>query len=119
MMKIIKDTNGRNDVLLAPCSQKTFDIMYGATSPHPSCHNNLYQNLKPFGISSDEIPTAFNAFMNVQFDGSGKLTVLPPTSSAGDHIILEAMMDLIIGITACSAPDSNGGTFKEIGYEVL
>jgi len=29
MMKVMEDTNGRNDVLLAPCSQQTFEIMYG------------------------------------------------------------------------------------------
>lgn len=119
MIKIIGDTNGRNDVLLAPCSQKTFEIMYGIDTPHPSCFNNLKINLEKFGIASDDIPCAFNAFMNVQFETNGKLHVLPPTSIAGDTIILEAYMDLIIGMTSCSAPDSNGGSFKEIGYEIL
>jgi len=26
-MKIIEDTNGQNDLLLAPCSQETFEII--------------------------------------------------------------------------------------------
>jgi len=119
MMKIVEDTNGRNDVLLAPCSQQTFEIMYDIDTPHPSCQNNLSKNLKHFGIDADDIPTAFNAFMNVQFDQQGKLNVLPPTSISGDYIVLEALMDLIIGMTACSAPDSNGGSFKTIGYELI
>ncbi len=119
MMEILEDTNGRNDVLLAPCSQQTFEIMYGMDSLHPSCQNNLTLNLHPYGIAPDEIPTAFNAFMNVQFDSAGYLEVLPPMSKSGDYIVLEAQMDLIIGMTACSAPDSNGGTFKQIGYEIL
>ncbi|WP_194851994.1 DUF1989 domain-containing protein [Nonlabens antarcticus] len=119
MMKIIEDLNGRNDVLLAPCSQQTFEIMYNINKPHPSCYNNLAINLKEFNIEPDEIPTAFNAFMNVQFDTNGKLKVLPPQSQKSDFIILQAMMDLVIGMTACSAPDSNGGSFKEIGYEII
>lgn len=119
LMKIVEDTNGRNDVLLAPCSQQTFEIMYGIKEDHPSCFNNLAINLKEFLIEEDHIPTAFNAFMNVQFDESGKLQVLEPTSKAGDFILLEALEDLIMGMTSCSAPDSNGGSFKKIGYEII
>ena len=65
MMEIIEDTNGRNDFLLAPCSPETFKIMYDYSGYHPSCFENLYTNLRPFGIAPDDIPTAFNIFMNV------------------------------------------------------
>jgi len=55
----------------------------------------------------------------VPVDGeTGELKVLPPISKAGDRIVLRAAMDLIIGLTACSAPDSNGGSFKPIHYQV-
>jgi uncharacterized protein YcgI (DUF1989 family) len=65
------------------------------------------------------IPTAFNVFMHVPVDGeSGRLRVLPPVSRAGDFIRLRALMDLIVGLTACSAYDSNGGTFKPIHYAI-
>jgi uncharacterized protein YcgI (DUF1989 family) len=57
--------------------------------------------------------------MNVPVDGiTGKLRVLPPISKAGDSITFRAMMDLVVGLTACSAPDSNGGTFKPIHYRI-
>lgn len=119
MMKILEDTNGRNDFLLAPCSPETFQIMYGKSEYHPSCFENLYTNLEPFGIAPDDVPTAFNIFMNVQFDADGKLSVLPPLTKPGDYVILEAQMDLIVALTACSAEDSNGGSFKPIHYEIL
>lgn len=119
MVKIIEDTNGRNDFLLAPCDRHTFKHFYNMNDYHPSCFENLHTNLEKFGIVKDDIPTAFNAFMNVQFDTNGKIKVLPPTSKPGDYIIFEAQMDVIVGITACSAKDSNGGTFKPIGYKVL
>ena len=119
MMRILEDTNGRNDFLLAPCSPETFKIMYGHEDYHPSCFENLYTNLAPFGIVPDEVPTAFNIFMNVQFAPHGKLSVLPPLSQAGDFVIFEAQMDLIVALTACSAEDSNGGSFKPIHYEIL
>lgn len=118
MMEIVEDTNGRNDFLLAPCSPETFQIMYNNHEEHPSCLNNLKVNLSEFGIELDDIPTAFNIFMNVQFDEKGKLSVLPPTSIAGDYVKFKAEMDLIVCLTACSAEDSNGGTFKPIHYVV-
>ncbi|SHG11891.1 hypothetical protein SAMN05444483_10520 [Salegentibacter echinorum] len=119
MLEILEDTNGRNDFLLAPCSPETFEIMYNYDGYHPSCFENLYTSLEPFNIQPDDIPNAFNIFMNVQFDEKGKLSVDPPLSKAGDYVLFEAKMDLIIGLTACSAEDSNNGTFKPIHYEVL
>lgn len=118
MMEIIEDTNGRNDFLLAPCSKETFEIMYNYSGEHPSCLNNLSKNLEPMGIKQDDIPTAFNIFMNVQFDEKGKISVLPPTSKAGDYIKFRAQMDLLVCLTACSAEDSNGGSFKPIQYVI-
>ncbi|MCG9791307.1 DUF1989 domain-containing protein [Flavobacterium algicola] len=118
MMEIIEDTNGRNDFLLAPCSPETFQIMYNNHEEHPSCLNNLRENLSEYGIALDDIPTAFNIFMNVQFDSNGKISVLPPTSTAGDYVKFRAEMDLIVCLTACSAEDSNGGSFKPIHFLV-
>lgn len=119
MMKILKDTNGRNDFLLAPCSPETFKIMYNNSGYHPSCFENLYRNLEKFNIEPDDIPTAFNIFMNVRFSPEGKLSVEPPLSKAGDFVLFEAEIDLIVGLTACSAEDSNNGSFKPIHYEMM
>lgn len=119
MMEILEDTNGRNDFLLAPCSPETFTIMYNNPDYHPSCFENLYTNLKPFGIKPDDVPTAFNIFMNVHFDENGKLSVRPPLSRAGDYMLFRAEMDLIVALTACSAEDSNNGSFKPINFEIL
>jgi uncharacterized protein YcgI (DUF1989 family) len=55
--------------------------------------------------------------MNVQINGeTGELRVDPPMSKAGDHILLEAEMDLIMALTACSALQSNNYAFKPIHY---
>jgi len=119
MLEITEDTVGRHDFLLTPCSEATFRLCYDNEPPHQGCHGNLFHALKPYGIEEDAIPVAFNCFMNVPVDGAtGTFKVLPPLSKAGDHITFRAHMDLIIGLTACSAPASNGGTFKPIDYVV-
>ena len=119
MFEIVEDTVGRHDFLLAPCSAEMFRITYGHTDPHQGCFGNLKQALGEFGIQPDAIPTCFNIFMHVTVDGiTGKLSVLPPKSKAGDFIILESKMDLIVGMTSCSAGLSNNFSYKPIAYEI-
>ena len=119
MLDIIEDQVGRHDFLLTPCSKDTFRIIYGDDQPHRGCFGNLAAALAPYGVTEDMIPTAFNVFMNVPVDGAtGELRVEPPLSKAGDRIVFEARMDLVIGLTACSALQSNNGSFKPIHWQV-
>ena len=119
MLEIVADDVGRHDFLLTPCSKDTFRIIYGDADPHRGCFGNLAAALAPYGVTEDMIPTAFNVFMNVPVDGqTGALTVEAPLSKAGDAIVFEAKMDLVIGLTACSALQSNNGSFKPIHYRV-
>jgi uncharacterized protein YcgI (DUF1989 family) len=105
--------------LLTPCSKDAFRIIYGDEHPHQGCFGNLAGALAPYGIGPDQIPTAFNVFMNVTIDSMGALAVEPPLSRAGDHIVFEAEQDLIMALTACSALQSNNYAFKPIRYEIL
>lgn len=119
MFRMMEDTVGKHDFLLTPCSAEMFRIIYGDTEPHRGCFGNLCEALKEYGIEPDAIPTCFNIFMNVPVDGkSGKVSVLPPLSKAGDHVMLEAQMDLIVGMTSCSAGMSNNYSYKPIGYRI-
>lgn len=119
MFDMVEDTVGTHDFLLTPCSAEMFRIIYGHTEPHRGCFGNLCEALKEYGIAPDNIPTCFNIFMNVPVDGvTGKVSVLPPKSKAGDHVILKARMDLIVGMTSCSAGMSNNFSYKPIGYSI-
>lgn len=120
MLRIEEDTVGRHDFLLTPCSKDTFRIIYGDEHPHHGCFGNLANALAPYGVKPDQIPVAFNVFMNVRVDGeTGELKVDPPLSRAGDHVLFSAEMDLIIALTACSALQSNNYSFKPIHYEII
>ena len=119
MAKIVEDKVGRHDFLLTPCSKDTFRIIYGDKNPHHGCEGNLQRAFKEHGMDLRSLPITFNLFMNVLVSPEGKLKVAPPTSKAGDYIVIEALEDLLVGLTACSALQSNNGSFKPIGYEVL
>jgi uncharacterized protein YcgI (DUF1989 family) len=118
LLTIEADTVGCHDFLLTPCSEATFRHFYPDQPVHRGCFGNLAEALAPWGIEPDAIPCAFNVFMNVPVAQDGKVSVLPPVSSAGDSLSLRADCDLIIGLTACSAYASNGGSFKPIDYRI-
>lgn len=119
MLEIIEDMVGRHDFLLTPCSEATFRHFYPGKPLHRGCMGNLVEALATHGVAGDDIPTAFNIFMNVPVDGeTGRLRVSPPLSKPNDSIRFRALMNLVIGMTACSAYDSNGGSFKPIQYVI-
>lgn len=118
LLTIEADTVGCHDFLLTPCSEATFRHFYPDQPVHRGCFGNLAEALAPWGIEPDAIPCAFNVFMNVPVDSEGKVSVLPPKSKAGDSLSLRAARDLIVGLTACSAYASNGGSFKPIDYRI-
>ena len=119
MFSILEDSVGRHDFLLTPCSQEMFEILYKHKGYHPSCFENLYTALAPFGIEPKQIGTTFNIFMNVEVMSDGAVKVKPPLSKAGDFIELRAEMDMVCALTSCSAENSNNGSFKPIDYEIL
>ncbi len=119
MLTIVADTVGRHDFLLTPCSQEMFELLYGHEGHHPSCFENLCTSFAVYGIKPEQISTTFNIFMNVTVDSSGAVRVEAPTSRAGDFIELRAEMDLICALTACSAEQSNNGSFKPIDYRIV
>jgi uncharacterized protein YcgI (DUF1989 family) len=118
MLTIVEDTVGRHDFLYTPCSPETFTLIYKRTAHHPSCFENLCRSLERYAIAPDRIPTTFNIFMNVAVLPNGELKIDPPRSKAGDFILLRAEMDLIVGLTACSAEMSNNYAFKPIDFEI-
>jgi uncharacterized protein YcgI (DUF1989 family) len=118
MLSITRDPVGQHDFLFAPCSQEMFRLTYDSTEPHPNCLDNLTDVLGPHGIRAFQIPTAFNIFMNVVITAAGRVTVQPPLSKAGDSIDLRAEMDLIVGVSACSAGKCNNFRCTPIRVEI-
>ena len=118
MLEIVGDSAGTHDFLLTPCSEATFRHFYKDRPVHRGCFGNFAEALAPFGVEADAIPVAFNIFMNVPVAPEGGIRVLPPSTRPGDYIALRALDDLIIGLTACSAYDSCGGSFKPIDYAI-
>ncbi|MBJ7610092.1 MAG: urea carboxylase-associated family protein [Candidatus Dormibacteraeota bacterium] len=119
LMTIVDDTCGVHDILLTPCSLEMFAILHGQQGHHPSCLENLVVGLRPFGVEERDIAATLNVFMNVAVDPAGPIAVLPPLSTPGTRTVLRAEIALVVGVTACSAEQSNNGSFKPIDLEVI
>lgn len=120
MATVVEDSVGVHDLTLTPCSQDTFDILYPdlGGAEHPSCFANLAGAFAPHGISSDRISTTLNVFMDVWTDLDGQLHIDPPPTVPGDRFVVRAEMDLLVGVTACSAEKSNNGRCTPIDLRV-
>ncbi|MBO1767369.1 MULTISPECIES: DUF1989 domain-containing protein [Allobranchiibius] len=117
---IVEDSVGIHDLTLTPCSQQTFDVLYPefGGAPHPSCFQNLCDALGPAGVSPDRIGTTMNVFMDVWTSEDGELHIDPPPTRPGDGFAIRAEVDLLAGVTACSAEKSNNGHCTPIDVRV-
>ncbi len=100
MLRLEEDTVGRHDILAPACDGRRFLDYYGLID-HPNCKDNLTTALAEFGVPYDALPDPINLFMNVGILGDGALEVRTPLSEAGDFVVLRALTDLVIGISAC------------------
>lgn len=79
---------------------------------HPNCLDNIN------GVLGQNRPiiTPVNLFMHAKIHTNGKISVEEPVSKAGDKIVLKALMDITLGIAACSVSESkcNSGRCSSI-----
>lgn len=115
LMTIVADTARAHDLLFAPCSPEMFQRTYpGNPANHPSCFANLSAALAPFGVAPHLITSTLNIFMKIEILPGGTTHIHPPSSKAGDYMEQRAETDLFVGVTSCSAEQTNNGTFKPI-----
>ena len=81
------------------CSRKFYEA--NGVTDHRSCQDNLAEALAPYGLTEDDVPDVFNAFMNVGGIEEGKFEVLLPASEQGDYISMRAEMDILAAVSAC------------------
>ncbi|MHB8394158.1 MAG: DUF1989 domain-containing protein [Candidatus Dormibacteria bacterium] len=100
LLRIVGDDVGTHDLLFAMCDEARYRVDYGI-SGHPNCRDNLTAALAPWNVESWRIPDPVNVFQNSPVDSEGGISSAAPRSRAGDRLILEALDDLVIGVSAC------------------
>ena len=115
MFEIVADDVGRHDLLFPSCRPEMYDFFYQNGEGHPNCYDNINGALK----EKRPIINPINLFMNTHVEPDGKVVIEPPVSKAGNRVVLKALMDVKIGIAACSVSESvtNNGKCTAIGVE--
>lgn len=113
MFEVIYDDVEAHDLLFPSCSKAMYDFFYHNGVDHPNCLDNINSALG----THRTIIQPVNLFMNTQISPNGKITINRPISKAGDKIVLRALVDCVLGISACSVSecDSNSGKCTSIG----
>lgn len=102
MMKVIADDVGEHDLLHPCCRPEMYDFFYHNGDGHPNCFDNIN------GALGEKRPiiTPVNLFMYTKINADGSISVETPRSKAGDKIVLDSLMDITLGVAACSVSES-------------
>lgn len=108
MMEVLSDDVREHDLLHPCCRPEMYDFFYQNGEGHPNCLNHINQAL---GEHRPSI-TPINLFMHTRINADGRISVEKPVSKAGDKIVLKALMDITLGIAACSVSESKCNSGK-------
>lgn len=122
MVRLVEDTSpGVHDTLIAACDLWRYSEL-GVQGYHESCTDNCWDAL--FALSNSveveiadvlkgllvklggRVPDPFNLFMNIPVaqEGSGArrgLSFEAPATKEGDFVVLEALRDVVVVMSAC------------------
>ena len=90
-------------------------LFYHNGNGHPNCLDNIN------GALNEERPiiTPVNLFMHTKINGDGSISVEAPISKPGDRIVLAALVDLILGVAACSVSESKCNRGKCTSIKII
>lgn len=111
MFALIEDTVGRHDMLLPSCDRRRYQDDYGLVN-HPGCRDNFFRELEPWKVEYDRIPDPINFFMNVGLRARGEFEIREPLSERNDYVLLRALMDMVVGVSACPQEQSPATGFN-------
>lgn len=112
MFTVEADDVGEHDLIHPCCRPEMYDFFYHNGSGHPNCLENIN---KALGKQYDIIHPV-NLFMYTKINADGSISVEEPLSKPGDKVVLQAEMDVRLGVAACSVSESkcNGGKCSPI-----
>lgn len=116
MFEVVHNDVEAHDLLFPSCSKAMYDFFYQNGTDHPNCLDNINTALG----TQRTIIQPVNLFMNTQIAPDGKITICQPVSKAGDKIVLRALVDCVLGISACSVSecDTNSGNCTSIAVQI-
>lgn len=112
MFQLLLDDVGEHNLLHPCCRPEMYNFFYSNGDGHPNCLDNINEALN----QQRQIINPVNFFMYTKINMDGSISVEKPISKPGDRVLLKALMDVRLGIAACSVSESkcNGGTCSPV-----
>ena len=115
MIKVLSDDVGEHDLLHPCCRPEMYDFFYRNGKGHPNCFDNINHALEEQRPSI----TPVNLFMYTAINTDGSISVETPVSRAGDKIVMKALLDITLGVAACSVSESKCNSGKCSAIKVI
>ena len=84
-----------------------------------ACRDNFVLEVARYGMSKRDVVGNINFFMNVPIRPTGEMTIVDGLSSPGDHVEIEAWMDLLCVISNCPQVNNPCNGFHPTPIRVL
>jgi uncharacterized protein YcgI (DUF1989 family) len=102
VLTLLEDnTPGCHDMLIPACDPSRY-AQLGHRGYHPSCHDNLLAAAGDLGVTVPCVPQPLNVFMDTPVTDDGYIPWNPSPTKPGDSIVLQALTDLVVVLTACA-----------------
>jgi urea carboxylase-associated protein 1 len=108
MLTIVADTCGRHDTVGGACAAESNTVRYALDKyPMHSCRDSFLHALahdpicEGLGMSTRDIPSNINFFMNVPVSEDGGLDFADGVSAPGKYVEMKAEMDVVVLISNC------------------
>ncbi len=115
MMEVLSDDVGEHDLIHPCCRPEMYDFFYHNGEGHPNCLDNINGALGEHRA----IITPVNLFMYTRINADGSISVERPISKANDRIVLKALMDITLGVAACSVSESKCNSGKCSAVKII
>jgi uncharacterized protein YcgI (DUF1989 family) len=102
MIYILRDTVRCNDVVFPRCSAHMYESAYGLPV-HTNCQDIQAEAQREYGLTPDDVHDSFNFFMHTGVDATGRPYITRQTSTAGDHVELLALIDVLAVPNVCGS----------------
>ncbi len=119
MLTLVEDaSSGPHDMLFPPCNPALY--RRAGRPNHPNCRDNMLAAARVEGLSLAIVPDPVNFFQNSLPQPDGRLDVFASINPPGGYVVLEALQDLTVVVTACSVDHhpTNGDRCTEIEIAV-
>lgn len=122
LLRLLDDSSpGVHDTLIAACDTARYRQL-GAEGYHDNCTDNLRLALIAIGCTAPEIPSPFNAWMNVPVAEDGTFSWSAPVAEPGAVLVFEALRNCVAVMSACpqdmTAVNGEGTLPGPLAFEV-